>query len=932
MADFADLWTSSTPSTQPTIGSKLNSNGNRTQQSSQQRPEYDSFSRLAATLPSSNRSITPAGTQPARSSPALGSASSTKPTTSSDAFSSLVSLGSGSKDHANLSLADRQARAEQERRSRMEQEREALKSQGDFWDTFESSTSRGNNSGGSSGTPSQGRGNTPSLGAGTFLVSTVMQPTSGATRHLTPASQKIDPDESWDPFEKFGLGTTVKESKKPPTISQQVNQGRSSAAGSTASKPLIDDPWDLDLLATPAAHPPSSTPNAASSASSDPFDLSIFENAPMAAPTPRSASFLPKREATPRMGTPGSFDFGDREVQDERLDGYASDDDILGALAKPMDANPSRASPSNVPAITSSPTADAERASRPSPKPQSRTVSPPPHIIGQIVEMGFSPQQARTALASTATGVDVQAALESLLQSSDAPRPEEDPERIEREREREEAAERRRRRRAGPSRESTRQAPAQPAPEAMAPILDTDKIIAQASEIGLSVFNRANAFWAQGKAQVQKAYEERRAASAASVGPTSGPPADGRPRWMQEEPPRRVSDGAARRTDEEQGETSNSAARPPPPTEPARRQGPKTGSLLSDDAPTYVSPGRRKAPVARERTSKRAPEVPSAPPPLRHRAHTSTSPEILARSTAHRTKGTEFFKLGRFAEAESSYTSAIDLLPSGHLGLVPLLNNRALSRIKTGDHSGAAQDATAVIEVIGVDYHPDREAPLPAEVAEINLGDALVKALSRRANAYEMAEKWDKARDDWEKLAGINCGPAGSRVRDEAVRGAGRCRKMVGVIAGTESAAAPHVAPKPKPRPKPAPRPAMPSVPSEALTKLRSANEAQEAEDQMRHNLKDVVDAKILAWKGGKEANLRALIASLDTVLWSELGWQKVGMGDLITPSQVKIRYTKAIAKLHPDKLNPNNTTLEQRMIANGVFGSLNEAWLAFKP
>lgn len=31
-------------------------------------------------------------------------------------------------------------------------------------------------------------------------------------------------------------------------------------------------------------------------------------------------------------------------------------------------------------------------------------------------------------------------------------------------------------------------------------------------------------------------------------------------------------------------------------------------------------------------------------------------------------------------------------------------------------------------------------------------------------------------------------------------------------------------------------------------------------------------------------------------------------------------------------KLNVKNTTLEQRMIANGVFGTLNEAWNAFKP
>jgi hypothetical protein len=75
-------------------------------------------------------------------------------------------------------------------------------------------------------------------------------------------------------------------------------------------------------------------------------------------------------------------------------------------------------------------------------------------------------------------------------------------------------------------------------------------------------------------------------------------------------------------------------------------------------------------------------------------------------------------------------------------------------------------------------------------------------------------------------------------------------------------------------------------------------------------------------------------------------------MAELVTPNQVKIRYTKAIAKLHPDKvrsflispddaptdscwflqLNVKNTTVEQRMVANGVFGALNDAWNAFKP
>ena len=85
--------------------------------------------------------------------------------------------------------------------------------------------------------------------------------------------------------------------------------------------------------------------------------------------------------------------------------------------------------------------------------------------------------------------------------------------------------------------------------------------------------------------------------------------------------------------------------------------------------------------------------------------------------------------------------------------------------------------------------------------------------------------------------------------------------------------------------------------------RLKQANQEMEAEEQTRLELKDSVDSRLATWKNGKETNLRALVASLDTVLWPELGWQKVGMAELVTPNQVKIRYTKAIAKLHPDKV-----------------------------
>ena len=119
------------------------------------------------------------------------------------------------------------------------------------------------------------------------------------------------------------------------------------------------------------------------------------------------------------------------------------------------------------------------------------------------------------------------------------------------------------------------------------------------------------------------------------------------------------------------------------------------------------------------------------------------------------------------------------------------------------------------------------------------------------------------------------------------------------------------------PRPASVPRPFVRPPPSktngdfEAVKKLRQANQAQEQEEQIKANLKDSVDARLTAWKAGKETNVRALVASLETVLWPELGWQKVGLHELVTPNQVKVRYMKAIAKLHPDKVWHNLLNLD---------------------
>ena len=537
--------------------------------------------------------------------------------------------------------------------------------------------------------------------------------------------------------------------------------------------------------------------------------------------------------------------------------------------------------------------------------------------------MGFSPDQARAALASTESGLDIQAALEALLSESSRSSPV--PAAIPRASGGSRAVHSRFQDDDGwgieePTPEPLRPHPRQqtyPSRERPLPSSSetnyqqhADKLIAQASEIGSQIFQRANAFWKEGKSRVAKAYEDRPASSRpGSTGYNEGP--SGKPKWMQEdlENDQPVSTGETGFRDEE-ADAIPVPPNPPAPTKarpqvkPSPADQTRKVDLFGEDTPTaYVSPfrrgaGSRSAPVQAE--SLRAP----SPIRLAQRNVISASLSAISASAEHKASGTEMFKLGRFAEAEAAYTSAISRLPDSHLLLVPLLNNRGLSRLKTGNMSGGIEDFTAVIALVGSSYHPAREAKVTREEdgAGVDLGDALGKAWRRRAEAYEGREKWDLARQDWESIVGAEFA---SRHRAEALGGIGRCKKMLsaGDAPIVVTSSAPRVNAS-RPTKRPAPRRGR-TPPSEAVVRLKQANQEAEAEEQARLELKDGVDSRLAAWKNGKETNLRALVASLDTVLWPELGWQKVGMAELVTPNQVKIRYTKAIAKLHPDKVRP---------------------------
>ena len=334
--------------------------------------------------------------------------------------------------------------------------------------------------------------------------------------------------------------------------------------------------------------------------------------------------------------------------------------------------------------------------------------------------------------------------------------------------------------------------------------------------------------------------------------------------------------------------------------------------LFSSPLPSRPTPGSLRpatAPQPAKAVHARPAARPSTPSANAQPSRTipPTAPAALATSTRHRNLGGEAFKRGDYASAHDSYTSALTPLPSTHPVTIVLLCNRALTALKTGDAKVAVADAERALTIIGAGNGTGEVIDLGSgEVGKKAMSEFYGKALMRKAEALEYLEKWAEAAAAW-KLA-VEAGVGGV----VSVRGRERCEKAAAppttVKAPTRSAAAPKAGPVAKKplngikRPTAA-RVVVPAA-AEAVTALRAANAAAERQDDEKFALMDQVDARLTAWKGAKADNLRALLQSLDTVLWEGAGWKKVGMADLVVVGKVRGVYQRAIGKVHPDKVS----------------------------
>ncbi|KAE8863341.1 hypothetical protein PTNB73_06548 [Pyrenophora teres f. teres] len=814
-----------------------------------------------------------------------------KPATpANDSFAALVSSNKPKASANNLSLQERQKQI-QEEKAREEAERRKQ------WDTtFGGADSK----------------HWDTLGGG------------GSAPEPTPI---VAPRPSNNPFTNLGLSKTI---NKP-----------FAALDTSSRRPQVGSPNEADLLAAfnSAAPVDSSSyfpkPSQTSGRSTPAYSANVSRgNTPLPQPSANSNALLDDDDDDDMFGLKQMSQKSTAPAPPPPTN--EADDDILGLLGKPVSEFQQREEPTSV--------AEEEPESQRRPEPGPRNAHD--KAVAELVDMGFPAERSAIALATTDSGLDVQAAVGWLLNQAHAEAKQKTQARSQ-DRARDDPEEFDDRPRRGSSRANARESSREPRAARPAWMKDDDArsrsgqrrnegqsqekdVTQMASEIGNNLFKSANSLWKTGRKQVQKAMADFQ---------HEGDP--NMPKWMRDAqaaeaaPRSRFGQAASNATDTSGGRRTEPQAY----VSPARRKKttPQPQPQVDLFAPEPIPPKQSSqsnnpflqatsAPKARTPARTPSPPRPKAPP----RRVPPVSSSALSSSSADRQRGSEAFKRGDYSAAHAAYSSALSPLPQSHPVTIIVLCNRAVTNIKVGDPKAAIADADAALAIIGVSRGEGEKIATGGIEGEKYMKEFYGKALMRKAEALENMEKWADAHVVWKEAVQNGVGGAIS------ISGRNRCEKAAS--GGNNSSAA---APK---RPPQVRKPAPPKVSamsdlgggsslandSEAVKRMKAANAAAERADDEKFALTDQVDAKLIAWKGTKADNLRALLGSLDKVLWEDAGWKKVNMGDLVMPNKVKIIYMKAIAKVHPDKISQAATT-EQKMISAAVFATLNEAWDKFK-
>lgn len=117
---------------------------------------------------------------------------------------------------------------------------------------------------------------------------------------------------------------------------------------------------------------------------------------------------------------------------------------------------------------------------------------------------------------------------------------------------------------------------------------------------------------------------------------------------------------------------------------------------------------------------------------------------------------------------------------------------------------------------------------------------------------------------------------------------------------------------------------------AKALKEVREREAKKQADDAEEDDVRKRLEPKIKTWseEHGKKKQLRALLGSMQVILWPGSSWKAVTIGDLLDDSKVKRCYHKASRVVHPDKTH--HLDAEKRFLAKRIFDALSQAKTEF--
>ncbi|QBM90609.1 hypothetical protein METSCH_F01930 [Metschnikowia aff. pulcherrima] len=315
---------------------------------------------------------------------------------------------------------------------------------------------------------------------------------------------------------------------------------------------------------------------------------------------------------------------------------------------------------------------------------------------------------------------------------------------------------------------------------------------------------------------------------------------------------------------------------------------------------SYVSPSRHRK--AKPLASSRSP-----------RPAVSGALDTFAQSDyeTHKAKGAEAFSSGDYDNALNAYKKCLESLPQKHELRIVITANLALTAIKIGNFRLASQHCEDGLALVG-----DSFGDSDWYISEKHIKYWYVRLLARKAESLEMLENFSASLECYMFLI-TKLGVNDKKTMD--------AKRRINNIVNP-----PQEVSKPVSKPSPSAVPAS----TKNLDHVKKHHMREKLQEQQKFQLHDLVNDKVEQWSHGKEDNLRSLLMSLGDVLPLHLGFpfitsKKITINDLMLTKKVKVNYMKVISSIHPDKLGA--LQLEDQMICQAVFVTLNKAWDQFK-